>query len=77
MGGLVIRPWYDLTMNKWVSVVVGVLLVLVGSVWTLQGLNVIKGSFMTGQQLWTAIGLLAVIGGLTLAVSGLRKKSPR
>jgi hypothetical protein len=62
-------------MGKWISVVVGVLLVLVGSVWTLQGLNVIKGSFMTGQQLWTAIGLLAVIGGLTLAISGLRKKS--
>jgi hypothetical protein len=64
-------------MGKWISVVVGVLLVLVGSVWTLQGLNVIKGSFMTGQQLWTAIGLLAVIGGLTLAISGLRKKSVR
>jgi uncharacterized protein YjeT (DUF2065 family) len=62
-------------MRKWVSVVVGVVLVLLGSVWTLQGLNVIKGSFMTGQQLWTAIGLLAVIGGLTLAVSGLRKKN--
>jgi hypothetical protein len=61
-------------MGKWVSVVVGVLLVLMGSVWTLQGLNVIKGSFMTGQQLWTAIGLLAVIGGLTLAAGGLRKK---
>ncbi|HWO58479.1 MAG TPA: hypothetical protein VNO31_00365 [Umezawaea sp.] len=64
-------------MNKWVSVVIGVVLVLLGSVWTLQGLNVIKGSFMTGQQLWTAIGLLAVIGGLTLLVSGLRKKSSR
>jgi hypothetical protein len=64
-------------MNKWVSVVVGALLVLLGSVWTLQGLNVIKGSFMTGQQLWTAIGLLAVIGGLTLVVTGLRKKPSR
>ncbi|PRY40735.1 hypothetical protein [Umezawaea tangerina] len=61
-------------MNKWVSVVVGALLVLFGAVWTLQGLNVIKGSFMTGQQLWTAIGLLAVIGGITLLVTGLRKK---
>jgi len=60
-----------------VSVVVGALLVLLGSVWTLQGLDVIKGSFMTGQQLWTAIGLLAVIGGLTLAFGGLRKKSSR
>lgn len=77
MGGLVIRTWYDLTMNKWVSVVVGALLVLLGSVWTLQGLNVVKGSFMTGQQLWTAIGLLAVIGGITLLVTGLRKKRAR
>ncbi|WNV89202.1 hypothetical protein [Umezawaea sp. Da 62-37] len=64
-------------MNKWVSVVVGALLVLLGSVWTLQGLNVVKGSFMTGQQLWTAIGLLAVIGGITLLVTGLRKKRAR
>jgi uncharacterized integral membrane protein len=64
-------------MNKWVFVVVGALLVLLGSVWTLQGLNVIKGSFMTGQQLWTAIGLLAVIGGLTLLVRGLRGKRAR
>lgn len=35
----------------------GALLFLVGAVWTLQGVNVIKGSFMTGQTMWLAIGL--------------------
>ena len=38
-------------------VIFGALLFLVGVVWTLQGVNVIKGSFMTGQTMWLAIGL--------------------
>ena len=30
---------------------------LIGGVWTLQGINVIGGSFMSGQSLWLYIGL--------------------
>jgi hypothetical protein len=60
-------------MNKWVSVALGALLVLLGAVWTLQGLGYVTGSFMTGQKLWTAIGLLAVVGGLALGIRGLRR----
>ena len=30
---------------------------LIGVVWTLQGANIIPGSFMTGQPLWLYIGL--------------------
>jgi hypothetical protein len=61
-------------MGKWLVVGVGVVLVLVGAVWTVQGLGYLEGSFMTGQKLWTAIGLLCVIGGVALAVGGLRRK---
>lgn len=61
-------------VGKWLIVGLGVLLVLLGAVWTMQGLGYLKGSFMTGQQQWTAIGSLCVIGGLLLAVSGLRRK---
>jgi hypothetical protein len=60
-------------MTKWLAIGLGVVLVLVGAVWTLQGLGYIEGSFMTGQKLWTWIGLLCVIGGLVLAVAGLRR----
>ena len=34
---------------------------LVGSVWILQGVGVLPGSFMTGDMLWAWIGL-ALIG---------------
>jgi hypothetical protein len=34
-----------------------IVILIVGLVWTLQGANVIPGSFMTGQKLWLYIGL--------------------
>jgi hypothetical protein len=44
--------------------VIGALLVLVGGIWILQGINVLPGSFMTGQIKWAAYGGLAVVAGL-------------
>lgn len=60
-------------MKNWAFVVVGVVLFLVGLVWTLQGLDIVKGSFMSGAKLWLAIGLLIGIGGLFLLNSGIRR----
>ena len=40
----------------------GVLLVVMGLIWFLQGINILPGSFMTGQTKW------AVIGGVSIAV---------
>jgi hypothetical protein len=43
--------------------IVGVLCLLVGCVWFLQGINVLPGSFMTGQSKWAVYGgLLAAVG---------------
>ena len=42
--------------------IVATLLVLAGAIWFLQGVNVLPGSFMTGQTRW------AVYGGITVAV---------
>ena len=42
--------------------VVGVLLMLVGAIWFFQGVNVLPGSFMTGQTQW------AIDGGVTFLV---------
>jgi hypothetical protein len=50
--------------------IIGVLLILAGGVWFLQGINVLPGSFMTGQIQWAIYGGLAVtagIGSLVLA----------
>lgn len=65
-------------MTKILFPVVGVVLVLVGLVWTLQGANVIGGSFMTGSRLWLVIGVVCVIAGVGLlgrAISA--RRTPR
>jgi hypothetical protein len=46
--------------------VIGILLALAGAVWFLQGINVLPGSFMTGQTRWAIYGALAVIAGAGL-----------
>ena len=48
--------------------VLGVLLILVGAIWFTQGIGVLKGSFMTGEGIWTVIGILCVFVGLLLLV---------
>jgi len=53
-------------MTRWVGPVVGVLLVLLGGLWTLQGVGVVGGSFMTGSRLWLVIGLVLLVAGVAL-----------
>ena len=45
----------------------GVVLVLIGVVWTLQGLGYVGGSFMSGVTLWAIIGPIVAVCGLVLA----------
>ena len=41
----------------------GLVLFVIGIVWILQGLNVLPGSFMTGQRVWAYRGAgLAIVG---------------
>jgi hypothetical protein len=46
--------------------IVGVVLVLLGGLWTLQGSNVVAGSVMSGQSQWLYIGLVVVVVGLAV-----------
>ncbi|WP_345800917.1 hypothetical protein AAIB33_15820 [Microbacterium sp. AZCO] len=52
----------------WPLLVPGVILALVGLVWTLQGFNVLAGSAMSGSSLWATIGPIVLIVGLALIV---------
>ena len=56
------------------STVVGVLCLLVGCVWFLQGINVLPGSFMTGQTKWAVYGGLLFIVGSGLLVVARRRR---
>jgi uncharacterized membrane protein HdeD (DUF308 family) len=53
------------------------LLVVSGSVWFLQGINVLPGSFMTGQIRWAVYGSIAVIVGVILLVIAARKRGSK
>jgi hypothetical protein len=55
-------------MGQRVGRILGVVLVLVGGLWTLQGFGVVGGSFMTGSTVWLVIGLITVVMGLVLLV---------
>jgi len=54
--------------------IIGALLTLMGVGWFLQGINVLPGSFMTGQIQWAIYGGLAAAVGIGLLVFANRRK---
>jgi hypothetical protein len=53
-------------MLRWVKTAVGIVFVVVGVVWILQGLNLVQGSFMSGQTMWLLIGIILALVGAWL-----------
>jgi hypothetical protein len=56
--------------------IVGALLVFIGAVWFLQGINVLPGSFMTGQTRWAARGGILIFAGVCGLLWANRKGKP-
>jgi uncharacterized membrane protein len=59
---------------KVIKTVIGVLAILVGMVWLLQGSNLLPDSAMSGQIRILLAGLLALAGGVAILVDTWRKK---
>jgi uncharacterized integral membrane protein len=59
---------------RWIIVGVGILVALTGSVFLLQGVGVIPGSYMTGQSTWAVIGLIMIVVGGALCYFVLQRK---
>ena len=53
----------------------GVLAVVLGAVWTLQGLDLLGGSAMSGVTVWAVIGPVVAVAGLVLIVVGVRQRA--
>jgi len=53
---------------------VGLVLVLVGLVWTAQGIGWLEGSPMTGETLWAVVGPVVALAGVALVVLGSRPR---
>ncbi len=59
-------------MMRWVGPAIGVVLALIGALWTLQGVGVLGGSVMTGSRFWMVVGIIALIVGIGLIWRTLR-----
>ena len=57
-------------MRRPAVIVAGVLLIVVGAVWTLQGLGYLPGSVMSGVTLWAVVGPVVAVVGLVLVARG-------
>jgi hypothetical protein len=51
---------------KTVLITTGILLLITGGIFFLQGINVLPGSFMTGDPLWAINGGIMIIGAAGL-----------
>lgn len=59
-----------------IVVILGVLVALAGTVWVLQGVGVIMGSFMSNNPTWVWIGGVTALVGVVLMALGLRSGPP-
>jgi hypothetical protein len=53
--------------------IVGVLAILLGCVWILQGINILPGSFMTGDLKWAIFGAILAAAGIAGVIWGRRR----
>ena len=62
---------------RYVMLILGGLIFLVGGVWLLQGIGVLPGSFMTGQTFWAVTGAILLVAGGMLILAGFRLSGRR
>ena len=62
-------------MKGWLWLTLGLLGVVLGGLWTAQGLDLLGGSAMSGVTLWAVVGPIVAIGGLVSIVLGVRARA--
>jgi hypothetical protein len=56
-------------------IIAGVVMLIAGMVWLLQGVGILPGSVMSGEPFWAWAGLVFLVAGVTLLFFGLTKRS--
>ncbi|MEH1099041.1 hypothetical protein [Micromonospora sp. CPCC 205561] len=64
-------------MKGWLPLALGLLAVVAGAVWTVQGLGYVEGSLMTGRRVWALVGPVVVLVGLVALWFGMRARRRR
>ena len=56
--------------------IAGVFMALIGIIWILQGVNILPGSFMTGDPKWAVIGVLCLGIAVGWLIHTNRRQAP-
>jgi len=62
------------TLKGWPWMTAGMLALVIGALWTAQGLDVVHDSIMSGVTAFAVIGPLVSVAGLALIVIGVRTR---
>ena len=73
-GGSRLSTFCDRGPDVWLRRGIGSLLILVGAIWILQGMDVLGGSGMSGEAIWAVIGVVVVFGGVIVFITGSRSQ---
>ncbi|WP_434743952.1 hypothetical protein [Micromonospora sp. SH-82] len=61
-------------MKDWLALTLGLLAVVLGAVWTVQGLGFVSGSLMSDQPVWAVVGAVLLVVGLGVLWFALRAR---
>jgi hypothetical protein len=62
-------------LRGWLLMSLGVLGMVLGALWTLQGLDIVTESRMSGVDIWAVIGPVVAIAGLAMVIAGERVRA--
>ena len=63
-------------MKSRLLIAAGIVVIIIGALFALQGFGVIKGSAMSNSHTFEVVGPLVALAGLVLAALGLRHRIP-
>jgi hypothetical protein len=61
-------------MKRGLLLVTGIAAIVIGAVWTMQGLGYLAGSAMTDERIWAVIGPLLAAAGLVSVIFAIRAR---
>ena len=62
-------------LTGWLPMSFGLLALVLGAVWTLQGLDFLANHLMSDNPVWVAVGAGTAVAGLALVVVGMRRRT--
>jgi hypothetical protein len=62
-------------LKGWTLMTAGLLLMVLGGLWTVQGLDLVGGSVMSGNRMWAIIGPIVAVAGLVLIMLGVHRRT--